>query len=504
MTCPFFQMSSAGRRGIGVNQPQSGLDYPLVNPSDDVRYLLADAYLAYDDPGNYTPGTVPRKHPLRIKYLYGVGCETSTKPAWANNPVHAADVLIVDADDNVVFDSTQLVPVNGDGDYQAFSTRSWGDDYVIYEWLGNNAVCRIVVYATWPEEFQIAPKNWPTHFVPTSAVLDERAVYRMPKRLRSLKFFNHGVSLGTARRNHVVFAGGNNMVLTPAAVADTTSSRNTTTITFDATAGSGTGKYNNCTELPTTAIHRMNGVAPNQYGDFLLSASECLWIRQDTAISGGRATPVPQALIIGSNCPPCCDCADYVAAAKYMNDIQANYAAIGDRVHTVKLLHEGNIARWLDQRNCRLQKPLRVLLTPQYCPVMDVVLMYCNQCVQCAEHPEVSVTFSTFPTGATAEVMCGFTTLYAPGVPGREFGVSGTWPTFTAQFPPINLGNSAYVKFRLKFSPNTTAYAVTATLTGTIDGVPIRPACATSGDAASAVDTQTLNCQPDGSTTTNC
>lgn len=503
MTCPSFQLSGTGRRGIGVNQPQSGLDYPLVNPSEDARYLLADVYLAYDDPGTYNATITTSQHPLRIKWLYGVGCSASSAPAWAPAPTHAADIVIVDAQDNVVFDSTKLVPVNGDSSYQAFSTRAWGADYTIYEWLGNNAVCRIVVYTTWPAEFQISPKNWPTHFVPTRATLDERTVVRMPKRLRTLKFVNHGVTLGTARRNNVVFAGGNNVTLSAAAGEDA-GSRNITAVTFDTIPGSGTGRYNNCTELPSTSVYRINGVIPNKYGDFLVSASDCLWIRQDTTISNGRATPVPNALAIGSNCPPCCDCADYVAAAKYMNTVQALYAGIGDRTHAVKLLHEGNISRWTEQRDCRLQKPLHVVLTPQYCPVMDVVLMYCNQCVPCAKQPAVSVTFSTFPAGATAEVMCGFTTLYAPGVPGREFSVGGEWPTFTAQFPPINLGNSAYVKFRLKFSPNTTAYAVTGTITGTIDGEPIRPACETTGPAASATDTQTLNCASDGSTTTNC
>ena len=120
MTCPSFQLSGTGRRGIGVNQPQSGLDYPLVNPSEDARYLLADVYLAYDDPGAYNSTITPSQHPLRIKWLYGVGCSASSAPAWAPAPTHAADIVIVDAQDNVVFDSTKLVPVNGDSSYQAF------------------------------------------------------------------------------------------------------------------------------------------------------------------------------------------------------------------------------------------------------------------------------------------------------------------------------------------------------------------------------------------------
>lgn len=500
MTCPSFQLSASGRQSIGVNQPQSGLDYPLVAPSDDIRYLLADAYLTYDDPALYNPSLTAAQHPLRIKWLYGVGCETSSAPGWAPTPTHAADILIVDANDNTVFNSTALVPLNGDATYQSFAKRAWGD-YDIYEWIGNDAVCRIVVYKTWPAEFQIAPKNWPTHIVPTAAVLDERAVYRMPKRVRTMRFIDQGALLKSARRSHVVFASGNNMALTTVPV---TSARAITNVNFDATPGGGAGQYSDCTEDPTTAIYRINGATPNAYGDFLISAADCLWLRQPTAIANGRATPTAHTLSFGSDCGPCCDCADYVDVAKYMNSTQAKYAQLGSRTSTIKLLHEGNIDRWLEQRNCRLQKPLRVLLTPQYCPVIDVVLMYCNQCLPCANEPELSATFSVFPDTATAEVVCGYTTMYAPGVPGRSVNVSGTWPTFTVKFPPLTLGNSAYVKFRLKFTPKTTAYAVTAELTGTVDGEEIYPSCGTSGSPATAMDTQLLNCAPDGTTITNC
>jgi hypothetical protein len=504
MTCPSFQLSADGRKGIGVNQPQSGLDYPLVAPSEDIRYLLADAYLTYDDPAFYSTSATAVQHPLRIKWLYGVGCETSSAPGWAPTPTHAADILIVDANNNTVFNSTQLVPLNGDATYQSFAKRAWGDDYDIYEWIGNNAVCRIVVYKTWPAEFQVEPQHWPTHIVPTNAVLDERAVHKMPKRLRSMRFVDNGATIGTARRSHVIFAGGSNMALASSPVNSTTSSRAATNVLFDATPGNGTGQYSDCGDELGPPIYRINGVVPNAYGDFLISAADCLWLRQPTAIANGRATPTAHTLSFGSDCGPCCDCSDYVDVAKYMNSIQAKYAQIGSRTNTIKLLHEGNIDRWLEQRDCRLQKPLRVLLTPQYCPVIDVVLMYCNQCLPCANEPELSATFSVFPNTATAEVVCGYTTMYAPGVPGRAITIAGTWPTFTVKFPPLTLGNSAYVKFRLKFTPRTAAYAVTASLTGTVDGAAIYPNCGTSGTPATALDTQLLNCEPDGTTTTNC
>jgi hypothetical protein len=503
MSCDPFEISPNGRRGIGVAQPQSGLDYPFVNlaTADGIRYLLADFYLAYDDPGFYRANVPTAQHPLRIKWLYGVGCEPAAAPGWAPEPAHAADILIVDANDNIVFDSTELVPESGDETYQSFSKRAWGDDYDIYEWLGNNGVCRIVVYKTWPASFEAAPQNYPIHFAPTNAVLDERAVFKLPKRLKSLRVISGGSLLGSVRRRGAVFAAGNNMQLVSVRSIAT---RNTTTVTMNADAGAGTGRYSDCTDIPPNTLTTLNGVAPNQYGDLLISGPDCIWVRQATSIVSGRAVPVANALMFGSDCGPCCDCSDYVDTGLYMNRIRDRYKLIGARAHEVKIVHEANIARWLEQRDCRLQKPLRIILVPQNCPTMDVVLMYCNQCQQCASDVVVSVTFSTFPSGGTAEVMCGYTSLYAPGIPGRNLAIDGTWPTFSARFPPIDVGNSAYVKFRLKFSPFTTPFTVTGTVTGTIDGNAVKAGCEETALAASAIDVQTLNCDETGATVRPC
>ena len=80
--------------------------------------------------------------PLRIKYLYGVGCvENEPDPSFPE-PSHDADIVVVDANDNVVFDST----ASG----TAFHTAAWGADYAIYAWqAADGAVCRLLAYTTW-------------------------------------------------------------------------------------------------------------------------------------------------------------------------------------------------------------------------------------------------------------------------------------------------------------------------------------------------------------------
>lgn len=503
MSCDEYTESPEGRRGIGVIQPQSGLDYPFVAPSDDVRYLFADFYLSYDDPGFYRTNPPVAAHPLRVKWLYGVGCEASSAPEWAPTPVHAADILIVDANDQTVFDSTQLVPTDGDNSYQSFQKRAWGADYDIYEWIGNNAVCRIVIYKTWQPTDEPNPRNWPTHLVPESAVLDERAVTKMPKRLRSLKVRSGALTIGPLRRTGVVFGAGNNMLLSTAVDA-ASKVRKTTQVTFAVEPGAGTGKYSDCTTDPTAPIFAINGVKGNSYGDFTITAGDCIWIRRPTElVEPGVVTPVytsgAPVITIGSNCPACCDCPDYREAALYMNRVRNRYKTIGARAHQVKLLHENNIERWAAQRECRLQKPLRVFLTPQFCPLLDVVIMFCNQCQSCASAVTLNAAFSVYPT-ATAEVVCGYTTLYAPGVPGRAFTVEGTWPNFSTTLPPVDVGNSAYVKFRLRFTPRTYPYAVSVNLTGTNNGVPILAGCADGAAAAYGSDSAALNCDQYGNT----
>lgn len=514
MSCEEPVITPGGRRGLGVSQPQSGLDFPLVNPSDDVRYLVADFYLAYDDPGFYSSSAL-RQHPLRIKWLYGVGCEPSVKPVWAPAPVHEADILVVDANGATVFDSTQLAPGEGEeAEFRRFLKRSWGDDYDIYEWIGNRGVCRLVAYKTWPGDadatFDIEPKNWPTHLAPTRAVLDERAVYRMPKRLRSLKAEVAGVQLGaTIRRRGAVLVADHNMEI---AVGGTSGApRQNTDIVFSAEPGSGTGKYNNCPDLEDTTrpIYRINGASANQHGDFILTAEDCLFVRQGTNLNeNGTVSPVRSGghatLTLGSDCGPCCDCPDYAFTATYMNNVALRYKEIGRRTHDIKLLHEQNIDRWVEQRECRLQRPLRVQMTAQNCPNIDVVAMYCNQCQQCAENVVLTVTFSTFPALATGSIVCGYTTLHAPGYPGVEYKMLGTWPVFTVALPPIDVGNSAYVKFRLRISPRTYPYAVTATITGVKNNEAIRVGCDNDGAAASATSTAALNCDASGGTLSKC
>lgn len=496
MSCEDFVIAADGRKGIGVVQPQSGLDFPFVAPSDDVAFLFADFYFSYDDPGYYdTVGAPLFKHPLRVEWIYGIGCDGS-EVSESEAPTHSADLRIVDADGAIVFNSTAAA---------YFNRRAWSTDYEIIEWRAADAACRVVAYTSWASAFE--PKNFPLSFYPENAVLDERAVQKLPKRVRAIRVRQGNVTVGTPIAvGSGRFEAGYNMTLS-VANQTTVNLRRNTAITF---AAEPRNEYNDCDDSPTEPILNING-APSENGDLVLSGKDCVYVRRPTTKNETDVTPQKYFgangyYAIGSDCPACCDCPDYVDAATYMNRIRNRYKTVGDRVHRLKLLHEENIQRWIDNRNCRLETPLKIVMTAQCCPLMDVLIMFCNQCQTCAENVKLDIAFTSFPGGTAGTPQCGHTIMYAPGVNGEKVKLEGAWPNFSVKLPPVDVGNSAYVKLRLKFDPKTYPYAITGTLTGTKGELPINTSCEAgeSGVAAEAIAVKTLNCDATGTNVEAC
>jgi len=536
MTCPDFQTSKNGRAGNGVVQPQSGLDYPLVAPSPDIRYLIADLHLAYDDAGEYAASIQVAEHPLRIKYLYGVGCVENAPSPGFPTPAHAADIVVVDANQRVILDTTTGAV--------SFNAQDWSADYRIYEWKTGRAVCRVVVYTTWPDDDNGQPdddtrRNYDKFLTPANALLDERAVYKMPRRLLSMRVRNGQTTTPRYSGNFKLVNGYNTEITVPK--RETKNFRNVTSINFSAVAGTGLGRYGNCPDGVTVPITKINGLSA-QNGDFKLSATDCLWLRRPVTVGLTEPYPVNPATTaqqqIGADCDPCCGCDDYANTAKYMNETSYRYKLIGQRAENVRTEHENNIARWLDQRACSVQRPLRLFMVPQRCPYMDVVMMLCNPCDTCVAPARLTLALSiagdfvpSAPATQTnvavrAELECGYTTMYAPGIRGGGVGitVSGDGAQYSAALPELKPGDSAYVQFRLKFSqydPTNPAiestrsrgpYVITGTLTGTYlnTNQPVRVNCEQNlsdglpPPAAEAVLSQILNCNAEGRTEAAC
>jgi len=538
MTCPDLQTSKRGRAGIGVIQPQSGLDYPLVAPSDDIQYLIADLHIAYDDVGEYEPAFLPAAHPLRIKYLYGAGCIENTPSAGFPAAANAVDIVIVDANNRVILDTTTQTT--------QFNAQAWSADYRICEWKTLRAVCRLVLYTTWPDNDSgriddDTQRNYNKFLTPVNAQLDERAVYKMPRRLLTMRVKN-GQTVSPRYSGKFTFTNGYSTEIN-AAAPETKNFRNITEVTFDAVAGTGRGRYGACDDGEEVPITKINGLAGDN-GNFRLSGTDCLWVRRPTTVGVGPPYPVNASTTaqqqIGADCDPCCGCDEYVDAAKYLNETSYRYKLIGQRAEKVRTEHENNIARWRDQRACSVQRPLRLMMVAQRCPYIDVVMMLCNPCETCLDPARLTLSLNIAgdfvpakpeqqtPINIRPTLECGYTTLYAPGIRGGAvtIAVSGDGLQYSAVFPQLKAGDSAYVQFRLKFNQNqyipATAteeetrargpYTVTGILTGvhTTTNLPVLTNCGQNLDdgqlppVASAEVARTLNCTAQGTTETAC
>lgn len=502
---PTTTFSAEGRIGVSVAQPESGNDFPLVNPSEDIRYLLADAYLAYDDPSNYSSSAAAFIPPFRIRWIYFAENETAVdQPEDQPEPTHIADVLIVDAEDNTVFDSTTV-------DEDHFSTQSWGDRLKIYSWEADGVVCRIVRHTAWSPDLTPTPRFYDTHIIPDDAVLDERAVERLPKRVRSLR-----VVLSQLTGEHVRLTSGYNMDL-ELEEPITTGHRARQQIVLNATVGAGAGIYPGCVG-EALVIKRVNNVPPSDAGDFFLSAADCYALRQPTTLiqpSPRLTAPTPAMLKFSNNCKPCCACDDYVEVAEYMNQVGQRYIDLGQTFNGIRDLYHENKQRWEASQGCITRKPLRLALVPQVCPFLDVGLQFCNQSADCKRNVVLTIDFTGTTEAALGVEVPGFTTIsgasFSPGgqTPQTErYVMDGSWPIFKAYWDSVQPFSAVSVRFRLEFNncgmDGESAYLIKAYLYGTTNGDQIEVSNV-DGDpeAAAAYRELSLNCPAQAGSTKN-
>lgn len=516
--CDFPEYHRHGRKGIGVAQPYSGTDYPLVAPSADVRHLLAEASLVYDPPHFYGDDQ-PFRPPFRLHWLYGLGClePEDPVPTFSESaslteeerlespaPWHAADLIIVDADNRIVYDST----VSG----VVFSQRAWGPRLLVHHWRhSDNGDAILVTHTKWPDFGTPTPRDYPLYFFPEAAVLDERTVTALPRRLKSLTVNGYRIPAGS-----VEFVADYNMVLTH---STTVGVRPTTSIAFDATAGGGSGVYPGCEPAPLV-IRKINNIRPTAAGDFYLASRGCYYVRQPTTIvqdsprlSLPRIRQLPGStpdddlpaedagtskeaagwpvdddpayahLQIGNDCEPCCSCEDIVSAAEYMNDLRDRYQAVGESLESTRDRHATNIDRWNLFRDCVRARPLRLATLPQRCPLLDVAAQICNNTLECWQNIQLILELELTSGTGSATPAAGYSFITGASTqPSRRSGATeryelgGAWPEFTADFPFVEPGQSASVRFRLKFEDcGESPVTVTTRLRGTRNGKAIPP-----------------------------
>ena len=482
---------AAGRQGIGVVQPQSGTDFPLCDvPSDDIRYLLADAFLSYEDVADYSSTLCPLQPPFRIAWLHGLGTLATAQPAGHSTPTHAVDLTIVDANNCLVFDSTTAT---------RFYTRQWGERLAIYGWETDNAHFYLVVHTCWGEtaDPELSPREYAVNITPASAVLDERCVERLPRRVRSLRVLTTDIL-----KLPVNLRGGYNMTLSHEGEFKRGNGlRLSQRINFDATPGSGDGIYPGC-EPTVPTLTRINNVPPDEHGNFHLAANQCYFVRQPSEIvvsSPRQATVTPAMLQMGNNCSPCCSCEDYVATADYMNATRNRYKTVGQMLEATRDQYHENRRRWLASKCCFERFPLRLVVQPQMCPFLDVGAQFCNLSDHCVGPLELNIHVEIFGGSAVSgasliSLTSGSSACVNPmseEVPGFTFSrgqsyksprrtsvvdryaLGGAHPDYTAFWDAVEAAQSVWVRFRLRFdccgvTPDGDPLFVKLTLTGKV------------------------------------
>jgi hypothetical protein len=474
-----------GREGLGVVQPSSGIVYPLVSPSDDLRDLLADFFLSYEDPATLDGGT-PYTKPFSIAWLYGVGL-TVNAPDDAPTPTHAVDLIVTDAADRVVFDSTEAT---------SFDQYVWGDVYKIFVWQDPVQVCRLVVHTAWPPTGDITPHEYELHILPTDGKLDDRTLARLPKRVRSLTVVLDTLD-GVA---NIDIVAAENVDMVTAAPVLTDGKRRENVVTLNA---SPRGEYSDCGEK-VTYLSRINGVGPDEVGHFLLAADGCYYFRRPmTLVSTSPRRMVPSIelngvaghLKFGNDCTPCCVCGDFVDAALQLNRLGVAYGVIGATVMSARELYHENRARWLESLACRIQTPIRVAMLPQGGPYIDIVGQFCNQSQNCLVDLAMVFTLTAVPSAAGVVVVCASTRIWTNDG-ASPYTMGGTFPEYSAFWDSVNPGSSVKVQFRLQFPDGGLSggipYTVTTDVTATVGGVSV----SASATNTAVLSTEVITCEP--------
>lgn len=442
--------SPTGRRRLAVNQAPGGSAYPFVEPSYDIENLLGDLYLAYtDDSQAFLP-------PFRVLWLYGFGTIYADPPD-GYTPTHDYDIVIVDASDQVVFDSTLATNYNA---------ADWNADLRIIEFLDIGRVCRLTMFTSWPPDLE--PRDYLSNIVPENGLLDSRTLELMPRSVRSIALYGDA----PISRGNLKFQNGYNttLVVTPPPAHD--GGRRVTTLTAGAAPGSGLGRYPGCEDISRLAT--INGIAGDNRGNFIFAALDCLRVEQPNSVVGELATLVPATIKFSDDCTACNDCQGYRDVYEALRTQWARMVSIGQAAEQARDQYLDNRKRWILSGRDRQAVPLRLAMQPSAGCRLSVSGAYCNNRPTALSNLVLRFSFVyTDPAsfGITADTpfvgvpVCG--TAIRSGnlrssseeLAGRTspnqpelYAMLGEWPVYEAQFDLVAAGGMAFTNFMLEFA----------------------------------------------------
>lgn len=426
--------------GQGIGPDATGRNYPLLEPGPDMAGVLADFYLAHR--------VVDAVLPLSIAWLYGANLaynDGAPDPAdsgsgVAHTPPHAADVVVVDAANVPVFDSTAAT---------SFRSTAFSNRLHVYEWADASTVCRLVQHTAVPDPSLFSPR--PARIWPVDGRLDERCSELIPSRLTGLQGLSGGVAV----------AGGYNTTLD--ASPGPPGLRRSTTLTLAMAAGSGLGRAPGCVDL---AIHAatINGATADARGNLTLAADGCYWARPP--VSGDAL--VPGVLQVGNDCGPCCSDADYVRVAASVVAAFGRLEAVGTGAAKAACGFAQLVARWDGQKSCREAATVKMNAVA-FGLYVEVVAQCCNASGACLDDVVLSVAYSS----TVAVAVFPGTSVVTDGLGNTSAGDPGSTPGVAAfTFASVAPGVAVTARFRIVATVAALATAdVTMVASATAGGV---------------------------------
>lgn len=383
---------------VSVNQtPGNGTDYPFVAPTTAVQYLLGDLFLSYiDDSCDFRP-------PFRVVWMAGFGSSVVANPS-AYTSTHARDIVIVDANDVVVFDSTLATD---------YSENDWGTELYVCCWQYDSNVLRLTRHTIKPDGTTLTAST--PNYIAADVELDPRTYTRQPRKVTGIRV---GLDLLQEPYDNVLLQEGYNIRLQvdPEVVVD--GGRRVRQIRIRAQGGDGAGLVPACLTA-SRYINRINATSPTDAGNFKLTTNGCYRLQRPVEVVSNTPRTVKfadpaltdeeaaSALKLYNDCAPCCDCMDFVRTYEGIRRVWNRYLELGDRAETIRDQYAINIERWNNQKACRDANVPKLILIGEPGSRVFIGGSFCNTTTGCIGPVVLRLTLETFrgggPFDCTAE-----------------------------------------------------------------------------------------------------
>lgn len=439
--------------------PYSGLHYPFIAPVALEAAILNDFWLSYEDDADAFVA------PFRIGFLYGFGQVVNTPVGSWPTPTHIRDLVVLDANDEIVFDSSQA---------DFFSTNLWSGVLRVTEWRTDSAVCRCTAPLGWPREQGSDPR---TIFIePVNGELDPRTYSRRPRQFRGFVIAGNEVA-----STHIRLAEGYNIALTPTEQEEIDGERLKTELLIAAVPGAGLGRFPGC-EDDTPKLRTINRVGPDETGAFTLDASDCLRVNRPTRQidndlpptleyyhSGLTAEEAAAALLLSNDCDSCCSCDQYHNVYVALSRVWSRAKTAGTNADLLRRTQEKFRDRWLAQKECREARAIQSILRNEPGKKFSLSTAYCNKTAACLSPFELRLDFTVYDRGTpvlTSGELCGPAYIESRGLQGEQrYALLGAWPTLSAVFDRLDGYDSAQLRFRLCLPAATPTFSLAVKIT---------------------------------------